>query len=158
MLGLQLCRMVTSYFQRHTPTSQIESLKYDCPRLHRIWVPNTMEPKEKKKIGFEIIVFGQILPHKIGVSDLRSPNSQIQFLYTPNTMPIKYGLIMYINGILCPKYIFSAQTRGAPLKANSRYTFRETLEQTVQSTLVHLVSAEATSVRHFILHFGPRLA
>ena len=43
-------------------------------------------------IGFEIIVFGQILPHKIGVSDLRSPNSQIQFLYTPNTMPIKDGL------------------------------------------------------------------
>ena len=43
-------------------------------------------------MGFEIIVFGQILPHKIGVSDLRSPNSQIQFLYTPNTMPIKDGL------------------------------------------------------------------
>ena len=92
MLGLQLCRMVTSYFESHTPTSQIESLKYDCPRLHRIWVPNTMEPRGKKKKGFEIIVFGQILPHKIGVSDLRSPNSQIQFLYTPNTMPIKDGL------------------------------------------------------------------
>ena len=46
----------------------------------------------KKFIGFEIIVFGQILPHKIGVSDLRSPNSQIQFRYTPNTMPIKDGL------------------------------------------------------------------
>ena len=47
---------------------------------------------EKKYIGFEIIVFGQILPRKIGVSDLRSPNSQIQFRYTPNTMPIKDGL------------------------------------------------------------------
>ena len=95
MLGLQLCLMVTSYFQRHTPTSQIENSKYDCPRLHRIWVPNTMEPREKKYIGFEIIVFGQILPHKIGVSDLRSPNSQIQFQYTPNTMPIKDGLSRY---------------------------------------------------------------
>ena len=42
-------------------------------------------------IGFDIIVFGQILPHKIGVSDLRSPNSPIQFRYTPNTMPIKDG-------------------------------------------------------------------
>ena len=47
VLGLQLCLMVTSYFQRHTPTSQIENSKYDCPRLHRIWVPNTMEPREK---------------------------------------------------------------------------------------------------------------
>ena len=74
VLGLQLCLMVTSYFQRHTPTSQIENSKYICPRLHRIWVPNTMEPREKIYIGYEIIVFGQILPHKIGVSDLRSPN------------------------------------------------------------------------------------
>ena len=41
----------------------------------------------KKNMGFEIIVFRQILPHKIGVSDLRSPNSQIQFRYTPNTSP-----------------------------------------------------------------------
>ena len=48
-------------------------------------------------IGFEIIVFGQILPHKIGVSDLRSPNSQIQFLYTPNTMPIKDGLTLLLQ-------------------------------------------------------------
>ena len=48
--------------------------------------------RKKINIGFEIIVFGQILPHKIGVSDLRSPNSQIQFRYTPNTMPIKDGL------------------------------------------------------------------
>ena len=40
-------------------------------------------------IGFEIIVYGQILPDKKGLSDLRSPNSQIQFRYTPNTMPIK---------------------------------------------------------------------
>ena len=47
---------------------------------------------KKINIGFEIIVFGQILPHIIGVSDLRSPNSQIQFRYTPNTMPIKDGL------------------------------------------------------------------
>ena len=92
MLGLQLCLMVTSYFQRHTPTSQIESHKYDCPRFHRIWVPNTMEPRENIYIGFDIIVFGQTIPHKIGVSDLRCPNSQIQFLYTPNTMPIKDGL------------------------------------------------------------------
>ena len=45
-------------------------------------------------IGFEIIVFGQILPHRIGASDLRSPNFQIQLLYTPNTMPIKDGLII----------------------------------------------------------------
>ena len=51
-----------------------------------------MEPRENIYIGFEIIVFGQILPHKIGVSDVRSPNSQIQFQYTPNTMPIKDGL------------------------------------------------------------------
>ena len=92
MLGLQLCLMETSYFQRHTPTNQIENSKYDCLRLHRIWVPNTMEPKGKKNIGFEIIVFGQIIPHKIGVLDLRSPNSQIQFPYTPNTTPIKDGL------------------------------------------------------------------
>ena len=49
VLRLQLCLMVTSYFQRHTPTSQIENSKYDCPRLHRIWVPNTMEPREKNK-------------------------------------------------------------------------------------------------------------
>ena len=49
VLGLQLCRMVTSYFQRHTPTSQIENSKYDCPRLHRIWVPNTTEPRAKNK-------------------------------------------------------------------------------------------------------------
>ena len=52
-----------------------------------------MEPRKKINIGFEIIVFGQILPHKIGVSDSRSPNSQIQFRYTPNTMPIKDGLL-----------------------------------------------------------------
>ena len=51
-----------------------------------------MEPRAEKKKGFEIIVFGQILPHKIGVSDLTSPNSHIQFRYTPNTMPIKDGL------------------------------------------------------------------
>ena len=46
-------------------------------------------------IEFEIIVFGQILPHKIRLlSDLRSPNFQIQFRYsTPNTMPIKDGPI-----------------------------------------------------------------
>ena len=97
MLGSQLCLIVTEYFQRHTPTSQIENSKYDCPRLHRIWVPNTMEPYDGADgkniyIGFEIIVFGQILPHKTGVSDLRSPNSNIQFRYTPNTMPIKDGL------------------------------------------------------------------
>ena len=55
-----------------------------------------MEPRENIYIGFEIIVFGQILPHKIGVSDLRSPNSQIQFRYTPNTMPIKDGLIVQV--------------------------------------------------------------
>ena len=54
--------------------------------------PKYDETEGKKNIGFEIIVFGQILPHKIGVSDLRSPNSQIQFQYTPNTMPIKDGL------------------------------------------------------------------
>ena len=97
VLGLQLCLMVTSYFQRHTPTSQIENSKYDCPRLHRIWDPNTMEPRGKYiYIGFEIIVFGQILPHKIGVSDLRSLNSQIQFQYTPNTMPIKDGLTILL--------------------------------------------------------------
>ena len=40
-------------------------------------------------IGFEIIVFGQILPHKIRLSDMRSPNSKIQLRYTPNTMPIR---------------------------------------------------------------------
>ena len=67
VLGLQLCLMETSYFQRHTPALQVESLKYNLPRVHRIWVPNTTEPREKKNIGFEIIVFGQILPHKIGV-------------------------------------------------------------------------------------------
>ena len=47
---------------------------------------------QKKKTGFERVVFGQIQPHKIGLSDLSSPNSQIQFRYTPNTMPIKDGL------------------------------------------------------------------
>ena len=99
MLGLQLCLMETSYFQRHTPTSQIENSKYDCLRFHRIWLPNTMEPRGEKKIGFEIIVFGQILPHKIGVLDLRSPNSQIQFPYTPNTTPIKDGLKAKNQGI-----------------------------------------------------------
>ena len=51
-------------------------------------------------IGFEIIVFGQILLHKIGVSDLRSPNSQIQFQYTPNTMPIKDGLTVKVLVVL----------------------------------------------------------
>ena len=51
-----------------------------------------MEPRGKKYIVFGIIVAGQILPHKIGVSDLRFPNFQIQFRYTPNTMPIKDGL------------------------------------------------------------------
>ena len=51
-----------------------------------------MEPRGKKNIGFEIIVFGQILPHKIGISDLKSPNSQIHFRYTLNTMPIKDSL------------------------------------------------------------------
>ena len=30
----------------------------------------------KKKNGFERVIFGQIQPHKIGLSDLRSPNSQ----------------------------------------------------------------------------------
>ena len=92
VLGLQLCRMVTPYFQRHTPTSQIENSKYDCPRLHRIWVPNTTDSRAKKYFGFERVVFGQIQPHKIGLSDLRSPNSQIQFRYTTNTMPVKDGL------------------------------------------------------------------
>ena len=51
--------------------------------------PKDHEAEGEKYIGFEIIVFGQILPHKIGVSDLRSPNSQSQFRYTPNTMPFK---------------------------------------------------------------------
>ena len=49
VLGLQLCLMETSYFQRHTPALQVESLKYDLPRVHRIWVPNTTEPRGKKK-------------------------------------------------------------------------------------------------------------
>ena len=59
--------------------------------------PSYLGPKydgvdgKKINIGFERVVFGQIQPHKIGLSDLRSPNSQIQFRYTPNTMPIKYG-------------------------------------------------------------------
>ena len=47
---------------------------------------------KKNNIEFERVVFGQILPHKIGLPDLRSPNSQIQFRYTPNTMLIKDGL------------------------------------------------------------------
>ena len=54
-----------------------------------------MEPRENIYIGFEIIVFGQILTHKIGVSDLSSPNSQIQLRYTPNTMLIKYGVLVF---------------------------------------------------------------
>ena len=49
-----------------------------------------MESRAKKRIGFELVVFSQIQPHKIRLSDLRSPNSQIQ--YTPNTLPIKDGL------------------------------------------------------------------
>ena len=53
VLGLQLCRMV----------SQIESLKYGCPRLHRIWVPNTMEPRGKYiYIGFEVPKFPDPIP------------------------------------------------------------------------------------------------
>ena len=67
---------------------------------------------EKKIIGFEIIVFGQILPHKIGVLDLRSPNSQIQFLYTPNTTPIKDGLRA---GFVFSMRIFMVQFRFSPL-------------------------------------------
>ena len=100
VLGLQLCLMVTSYFQRHTPTSQIENRKYDC--LDSIVLGTQIRWNRGKKIniGFEIIVFGQILPHKIGVSDLRSPNSQIQFQYTPNTMPIKDGLINTLSNII----------------------------------------------------------
>ena len=50
---------------------------------------------KKRNTAFEIIVFGQILPHKIGVSDLRSPNSQIQFRYTPYTIPIKDDTIFF---------------------------------------------------------------
>ena len=66
-----------------------------------IWVPNTMELRGKIYMGFEIIVFGQILPHKIGLSDLRSPNSQIQFRYyapqKQNTMPIKDNNDLFLS-------------------------------------------------------------
>ena len=46
----------------------------------------------KTNIGFELVVFGQILPYKTGLSDLRSQNSQIQFRYTSNTMAIQDGV------------------------------------------------------------------
>ena len=36
-----------------------------------------MESREKQNIEFELVVFGQVQPHEIGLSDLRSPNSQI---------------------------------------------------------------------------------
>ena len=62
-------------------------------------------------IGFEIIVFGQILPHKIGVSDLRSPNSQIQFQYTPNTMPIKDGLRSKLLHFFPNQYLFIVRNK-----------------------------------------------
>ena len=71
------------------PTRQIENSKHDCHRLHCIWVPHTMESRANKNIGFELVVFGHIQLDKIDKSDLRSPNSQIQFRYTPNTLPIK---------------------------------------------------------------------
>ena len=92
VLGLQLCLMVTSYFQRHTPTSQSKTANTIVLDSIVFGSQIRWSRGEKINIGFEIIVFGQILPHKIGVSDLRSPYSQIQFRYTPNTMPIKDGL------------------------------------------------------------------
>ena len=67
---------------------------------------------EKKYIGFEIIVFGQILPHKIGVLDLRSPNSQIQFPYTPNTTPIKDVLTINVVIELVPAVSTGLNVRG----------------------------------------------
>ena len=89
MLGLQLCRKVTSYFQRHMPSSQIEHSKYDCPRLYRIWVPNTTESRAKKNIGFEHVVFGQLQPHKIG---LDTENSVAQHhMNSPGALNVKAG-------------------------------------------------------------------
>ena len=94
VLGLQLCLMVTSYFQRRTRLQAKSKTTANTIVLDSIVFGSQIRWSRRKKInlGFEIIVFGQILPHKIGVSDLRSPNSQIQFRYTPNTMPIKDGL------------------------------------------------------------------
>ena len=72
-------------------------------------------------MGLEIIVFGQILPHKIGVSDLRSPNSPIQFRYTPNTMTIKYGL--RVKKVKAFSFIFYFFRRFLPhisVRANSK--------------------------------------
>ena len=56
--------------------------------LYRIWVPNMMESRVKRKNEFELVVFGQIQSHIIRLSDLGSRNSQIQIRYTSNTMPI----------------------------------------------------------------------
>ena len=60
MLGFQLCRMVTSYVQRHTKTRLCVKSK----------TANTMNvllgPKYDGVEGnIELVVFGQIQPHKI---------------------------------------------------------------------------------------------
>ena len=53
--------------------------------LHRILVPNTMESKAKEeKNGFELVVFGQMQPHKIDYRiwgpEIPRSNSDIQYL------------------------------------------------------------------------------
>ena len=56
--------------------------------------PKIRWSRRQKKTPYWIgafVVSGQIQPHKIGLSDLRSPDSQIQFRHTPNTIPIKDG-------------------------------------------------------------------
>ena len=97
--GSSTCAWFTAMLDGDFVLSKAHAYKSNRKQQIRLSpTPSYLGPKYdgtegKKYIGSEIIVFGQILPpYKIGVSDLRSPNSQIQFQYTPNTMPIKDGL------------------------------------------------------------------
>ena len=40
--------------------AQIENSEDDCFRVHRSWIPNTMESRAKTNIGFELIVVCQV--------------------------------------------------------------------------------------------------
>ena len=66
------------------------------------WTPSHLGLKYhgvegKTKNGFELVVFDQMQPHKIGLSDMRSPNSQIQLRYTRKMMPIKDGRMYHLK-------------------------------------------------------------
>ena len=76
MLGLQLCRMVTSYFQRHTHLrAKLKTVNTIVLDSIVLWFQIRRSRGQKICNGFERVVFDQIQPHKIGISDLRSPDS-----------------------------------------------------------------------------------